>query len=131
VWDPNEKCGVLYFPSLFYFLVENFNISTNNVILVWKLPKVLGMIYLGHGLHVGPLGTNFHVLKSIYEGRLFVLFCLYQWDPPNQDASDLIFGLFGKLSRRRGAWAWFHGIWTCNAKVLEYWMISSLKIKLN
>jgi hypothetical protein len=28
----------------------------------------------------------------------------------------------------RGAWAWFHGVWTCNAKVLEYWMISSLKI---
>jgi hypothetical protein len=27
--------------------------------------------------------------------------------------------------------AWFHGIWTCGAKVLEYWMISSLKIKLN
>jgi hypothetical protein len=26
----------------------------------------------------------------------------------------------------RGPWAWFHGIWTCSAKVLEYWMISSL-----
>jgi hypothetical protein len=38
---------------------------------------------------------------------------------------------FGKLSTRRGAWAWFHGVWTCGAKVLEYWMISSLKIKLN
>jgi hypothetical protein len=32
---------------------------------------------------------------------------------------------------RRGAWPWFHDIWTCGAKVLEYWMISSLKIKLN
>jgi hypothetical protein len=27
--------------------------------------------------------------------------------------------------------AWFHGVWTSWAKVLEYWMISSLKIKLN
>jgi hypothetical protein len=27
--------------------------------------------------------------------------------------------------------AWFHGVWTCNGEVLEYWMISSLKIKLN
>jgi hypothetical protein len=27
---------------------------------------------------------------------------------------------FGKLSRRRGAWAWFHDVWTCGAKVLEY-----------
>jgi hypothetical protein len=30
----------------------------------------------------------------------------------------------------RGAWAWFHDVWTCGAKVLEYWMNSSLKIKL-
>jgi hypothetical protein len=31
----------------------------------------------------------------------------------------------------RGACAWFHDVWTCAAKVLEYWMIFSLKIKLN
>jgi hypothetical protein len=31
----------------------------------------------------------------------------------------------------RGAWAWFHNVWICGAKVLEYWMISSLKINLN
>jgi hypothetical protein len=67
----------------------------------------------------------------MYEGRLFVCFVLYQWDPPNQDASDRVLGLFGKLLRRRGAWAWFHGVWTCSVEVLEYWMISSLKIKLN
>jgi hypothetical protein len=35
------------------------------------------------------------------------------------------------LRRRRGALAWFHGIWTCSVEVLEYWMISSLKIKFN
>jgi hypothetical protein len=33
-----------------------------------------------------------------------------------------------KLLMRRGALAWFHNVWTCSAKVLEYWMISSLKI---
>jgi hypothetical protein len=27
--------------------------------------------------------------------------------------------------------AWFHDVWTCPAKVHEYWMIPSLKIKLN
>jgi hypothetical protein len=63
--------------------------------------------------------------------RLFVCFVLYPWDPLNGDVSDRVLGLFGKLSRRRGAWAWFCGVWTCGAKVLEYWMISSLKIKLN
>ncbi len=50
----------------------------------------------------------------------FVLFCLYLGDPPNWDASDHILGLFGKLLRRRGALAWFHGVWTCGVEVLEY-----------
>jgi hypothetical protein len=68
---------------------------------------------------------------SMKEGSLFLLFCLYQWDPLNWDASDLVLDLFGKLLKRTGAWAWFYGVWTCDAKVLEYWMISSLKIKLN
>jgi len=36
-----------------------------------------------------------------------------------------------KALNKMGAWAWFHDFWTCKAKVLEYWMISSLKIKLN
>jgi hypothetical protein len=26
---------------------------------------------------------------------------------------------------------YFHDIWTCGAKILEHWMISSLKTKLN
>jgi hypothetical protein len=61
----------------------------------------------------------------------YVLFYLYQWNPRNRDASDIVLHLFGKLLRRRGASTWFHGVWTCNEKVLEYWMIYSLKIKLN
>jgi hypothetical protein len=38
----------------------------------------------------------------------------------NRDALDCVFGVFGKLSTRRSAWAWFHDVWTCNAKVFEY-----------
>jgi hypothetical protein len=53
------------------------------------------------------------------EGSLIVLFCLYLWDPPNQDASDHVLHLFGKLWTRRAARTWFHDIWTCSAKVLE------------
>jgi hypothetical protein len=51
------------------------------------------------------------------EGSLvcIVLFCSYEID-----ASICVLGLFGKLSTRRGAWAWFHDVWTCGAKVLEY-----------
>jgi len=67
---------------------------------------------------------------SIKEGSLFC-FVLQLWDPLNLDASDRVLGVFGKLSTRRGAWVWFHVVWTCCAKVLEYWMIFSLKIKLD
>jgi hypothetical protein len=57
------------------------------------------------------------------EGSLFVLFFSYLRDPPNWDASDCVLGLFGKLSRRRGAFAWFHDVGTCDAKVFEYQML--------
>jgi len=46
------------------------------------------------------------------------LFCSYEIYPtqPNRDPSDHVLGVFGKLSTRRGAWAWFNE----GAKVLEY-----------
>jgi hypothetical protein len=56
---------------------------------------------------------------SMKEGCLFVLFVLLR-STQLGDASDCVLGLFGKLWTRRGALAWFHGIWTCGAKVLEY-----------
>jgi hypothetical protein len=34
-------------------------------------------------------------------------------------ASDRVLGIIGKLLTRRGAWAWFHDIWTCCVKVFE------------
>jgi hypothetical protein len=34
--------------------------------------------------------------------------------------SDHVLDLFGKLSRRRGALAWFHGVLICDVEVLEY-----------
>jgi hypothetical protein len=67
--------------------------------------------------------------RYIYLWRKVV--CFVVWDPRNRDASDRVLGVFGKLSTRRGALAWFHDSWTCGVKVLEYWMIFSLKIKLN
>jgi hypothetical protein len=76
--------------------------------------------------------VSFALLVQFYLWRKVVcLFCLYLRDPLNRHASDRILGVFGKLLMRRGAWAWFNGIWTSRAKVLEYWMISSLKFKLN
>jgi len=56
---------------------------------------------------------------SMKEGSLFCSYEIHQtgmlWD-----ASDRVLDVVGKLSTRRGAWAWFHDIWTCCAKVLEY-----------
>jgi hypothetical protein len=53
------------------------------------------------------------------EGNLFCFAVMR--DPLNWDASDCVLGVFGKLMMmRRGAWAWFHDVWTCGAKVLEY-----------
>jgi hypothetical protein len=49
-------------------------------------------------------------LNTKWRNHLFVF-----WD-----ASDHVLGLLGKLLRRRGALAWFHGIWTCGEEVLEY-----------
>ncbi len=54
---------------------------------------------------------------SMKEGSCFVL---QLGDPPNEDTSDCVLGVFGKLWTRRGAWAWFHDVWTCGEKVLEY-----------
>jgi len=35
------------------------------------------------------------------------------WKGTNQDVSNHV-GVFGKLSTKKGAWAWFHDIWTCD-----------------
>jgi hypothetical protein len=67
----------------------------------------------------------------IYLWRKAGCFVLFWPDPPNWDASDCVLGVFRKLLTRRGARAWFHNVWTSSAKVREYWMIFSLKIKLN
>jgi hypothetical protein len=66
-------------------------------------------------------------LRSVLEGRLFVCFALFVlmrstgpgcfrlcscclWKALSEEG----------LSMRRGAWAWFRGVWSRGAKVLEY-----------
>ncbi len=81
-------------------------------------------------LDVTPLG----IFLNIYLWRKVVyLFCFVCNDEMHQNwnVSNHVLGLFGKLLKSKSASAWFHGVWTCDAKILEYWMISSLKIKLN
>jgi hypothetical protein len=70
--------------------------------------------------------TNIYLWRKIFCLFCFVLFALMK-------STEL--GCFKLhswfLLRRRDASAWFHGVWSCRVEVFEYWMISSLKIKLN
>jgi len=76
----------------------------------------------------GHVQTPISYNLSMKEGSLFCFVAMRSTEP---GCFRWFLGVFGKLSMRRGAWACFHDVWTCGAKVLEYWMISSLKIKLN
>jgi len=49
------------------------------------------------------------------------LFCFVVMRSTNPGLFQIcVLGVFGTLSTRMGAWAWFHDIWTCGAKILEY-----------
>ncbi len=69
-------------------------------------------------------------LISIYEGRQFV--CTYEIHWTGMLQIVLLVSLERSRGGGRGASAWFQGVWTWVVEeVLQYWMISSLKIKLN
>jgi hypothetical protein len=75
-------------------------------------------------------GTS-HISLFMKEGCLFVLFILMRSTELGCFRS-CFWSLWKSFKEeRRGALAWFHGVWTCDVKVFEYWMISSLKIKWN
>jgi len=61
-------------------------------------------------------------LISIYEGRLFcfVLFCFVVMKSTGPGCFRSCSWCLWKLSMKKGAWAWFHDIWICSVKVLEY-----------
>ncbi len=91
--------------------------------LVQQNWAILRWLVNGHSNGCAPVEKSVIYLWS--KVVCFVLFCLYQWDALNWDASNRVLHVVGKLwrRRRRGVSARFHGVWTCCAKVLEYWMI--------
>jgi hypothetical protein len=60
----------------------------------------------------------------------FVLYCIVVMRSTEPGCFRRSWCLWKALDEK-GYMAWFHDVWTCGAKVLEYWMISSLKINLN
>ncbi len=62
----------------------------------------------------------------------FVLFCFVGMRSTEPGMLQIVFLVSLESSRwERVHGLWFHDFWTSDAKVLEYWMFSSLKIKLN
>ncbi len=55
---------------------------------------------------------------STYEGRLFC-FEVMRSNPPNHDVLVFLVSLESSLNEK-GAWALFHGVWTCGAIFFEY-----------
>ncbi len=60
----------------------------------------------------------------------FILFCRYEIHQTRM--LQIMFLMSLESSQRVEVHGlWFHDVWTSNAKVFEYWMIFSIKIKLN
>jgi len=52
---------------------------------------------------------------------IHVLFCLFVTvTSPGPCVPGRVLGTVGKLSSRRGAWAWFRRVWTYDGKVIEF-----------
>jgi len=110
----------------FGFIMKMVDFINGGAILLGTWTLILNIVFSWLWSSIEKVGKGFYLWRNVV-----CLFCLYWWDPPKWDALNHLLGFFGKLLRKRGASARFHGVWTCNAKVLEYWMIYSLKIKLN
>jgi hypothetical protein len=52
---------------------------------------------------------------SMKEGSLFCFVLMRSTEPGRLRSCS-----WGSLEKSFGAWAWFHGVWTCSAKVVEY-----------
>ncbi len=92
---------------------------------------------LGRNFQMSVFGRNLlfitHQNLSMKQGCLFVcfvlfcfvLFCTYEIHRTRMLQMAFLVSLEKLLRRRRrrrrrGALAWFHGVWTCSARVLEY-----------
>jgi hypothetical protein len=76
--------------------------------------------------------THTHTHLSIYEWRKVVCFILKLWDPPNQDASYRVLGVFGKLLMRRGCVSLVP--WCLNLRCKSSWILNDFcpwKFKIN
>jgi hypothetical protein len=118
----------------FYFNRISFTLREPvSLVKVFRLFRLIGSDCLGVQ-SVDTIGrcTTYYLLAQGQQHVCDALFCCL-WEIHWTGMLQLVFLVSLESSWWGGvpAWAWFHGVWTCSAKVLEYSMISSLKIKLN
>ncbi len=116
--------------SITYCIVTTFqNIGHPNVAprCPWY-KKAEGPFIQGKSIlnHIGiPTTLNSEFPLDIYQGTLFCFVVVrstepgcfrsgswYLWKGLYGGHDSMTFGLFEKLSTRRGAWAWFHDLWS-------------------
>jgi len=92
------------FQHKLYFSNENSKLINHSMNIWWSCQDTIVACYV-------------FTTASIYKGRLFVCFVVLR--STKLGASDRVLDVVGKLLMRRGAWAWFHGVfWTGHAKAL-------------
>jgi len=64
--------------------------------------------------------SHSHIVLPIYEGRLFVCFCLSHWDVSNHGTFGHALCTIENPSISRDALTWFHYVLAYDGKVIEY-----------
>ncbi len=113
--------GIVAFANFwkFYFIRTGFTLGEPvSLVKVFRLFKLEQMFFGVESVDtVGRCTTSYLSTGPAWLWR-FVLFC--SCEIHHTGCLDCVLGVFGKLLIKRGAWAWFHDVWTCGAKVLGY-----------
>jgi hypothetical protein len=90
-----------------HFIFRNYHCLRFDDKITKKNPNVFSKNLVNYSRFLLSILNN----RSMKLGSLFCLVVMRSTE--RGYASDHVLGVFGKLStRRRGAWAWFHGVWT-------------------
>jgi hypothetical protein len=120
---PWEKLHVSHFRMLQKFKVPDFEDFQKPYVIVRAPPVVqfLKKIFAitKYNIHFKPVhGSPPPPLISYLSMKEGSLFCFVVYEIHQTGMLQIMFLV--SLERRRGALAWFHEVWTCRAKVLEY-----------
>jgi len=84
-----------------------------------KCPFEYTVIKESHTILWEQYGGTFGKSSIMKEGCLFFIVLFVPMRSTKPGCFRLHSWSLWKALEERGAWAWFHGVWTCGAKVLE------------